>query len=232
MNRLPFLAVALLFGLANIAPAADEPVKGDLARLQGTWVGATGQGGHFQTTFNIKGNLCSFDNVTESGSKIGGASRITLDELAKPHKTIDQTITSRYGGVGRGPEHVSGIYEFIDANTIRICNGFDKRPTDFEGGGNRSFMTFTLTRETEEDRAKKSRGPARAVPPAHAQEPATFEMREFGVVPRPALTQMLVSMTAVQQELKITEAQKKEQTTIDGRRFERIQQAQGEQRHR
>ncbi len=166
MNRLPLLSIALLFGLANIAPAADEPIKGDLARLQGTWVATTGQGDRFQTTFNIKGNLCSFDNVTESGSKIGGTSTITVDELAKPYKTIDQTITSRYGDAGGGPEHVVGIYEFIDANTIRFCNGFDKRPTDFQGGGSRIFVAFTLKRETEEDKANKSRSVARAVPPA------------------------------------------------------------------
>jgi hypothetical protein len=84
--------------------------------------------------------------------KVGGTSRIAIDELAKPYKTIDDTILTRYGG--GGPDHVFGIYEFIDANTIRICNGFDKRPTDFGGRGSQSFMVFTLKRETKEDKDK------------------------------------------------------------------------------
>jgi hypothetical protein len=64
--------------------------------------------------------------------------------------------------------------------------------------------------------------------PASAQEAPTFAMHDFGVVPRPALTQVLLQMPAVQRELKITEAQKKEQAEIEERRFQKIQQARTE----
>jgi hypothetical protein len=158
MNRLPLLSIALLFGLGNTAPADEKPKKGDLAKLQGTWTGKTGLDGCLQTTFIFNGDSCLFDNVTKSGEKIGGTGKVALDELAKPHKTITQTIISRYGGVGRGPDHVFGIYEFIDANTVRICNGFDQRPTDFSGRDSQDFMVFTLKRETKEEEEEANAG--------------------------------------------------------------------------
>jgi hypothetical protein len=58
VNRLPLLDVALLLALGNIAPADDKPVKGDLAKLQGTWTGRTGRDGDFLSTMTING----FDN--------------------------------------------------------------------------------------------------------------------------------------------------------------------------
>jgi hypothetical protein len=64
--------------------------------------------------------------------------------------------------------------------------------------------------------------------PANAQEAPSFEMNDFGVVPRPAVTRALLQFPAVQQELKITEAQKKEQAAIQERRFEKMQKARAE----
>lgn len=149
--------MAILFSLLNAAPADETPKKGDLAKLQGIWAGKTGPEDSFQTTLTIKGESCSFENVTESGDKIGGTSKITIDELAKPHKTMDNTIVSRLGGDGGGPKHVFGIYEFIDDNTVRICTGFDKRPTDFRGSGSGGFMAFTLKREPKNKQNKSKK---------------------------------------------------------------------------
>ena len=53
-------------------------------------------------------------------------------------------------------------------------------------------------------------------------------MWDFGVVPRPAVTQLLLQLPAVQEELKITEAQKKEQAEIEERRSQKIQHARTE----
>jgi hypothetical protein len=50
-------------------------------------------------------------------------------------------------------------------------------------------------------------------------------MWDFGVVPRPAVTRVLLQLPAVQEELKITEAQKKEQAEIEERRSQKIQRA-------
>jgi hypothetical protein len=63
---------------------------------------------------------------------------------------------------------------------------------------------------------------------AHAaaqQEAPTFEVWDFGVVPRPALETVLLSMEPVQQELKLSDDQKKEQETIAQGRFQKIRQA-------
>ena len=60
----------------------------------------------------------------------------------------------------------------------------------------------------------------------------TFELWEFGIVPRPSLQQVLMSMDAVQKELKITDAQKKEQAAIERRHNTKLQQARRENRDR
>jgi hypothetical protein len=154
MNRLPLLSIALLVGLGITAPADDKPKKDDLARFQGKWTGKTGRDGAFFSTMTIKGDICSFDNVRQNGEKIGYTSKIEVNEHARPHKTIDQTDIVRYGGSGIGPDHIFGIYEFIDDNTIKICNGFDERPTEFKNGNGGPPIVFTLKRETTDDKAK------------------------------------------------------------------------------
>ena len=53
-------------------------------------------------------------------------------------------------------------------------------------------------------------------------------MWDFGVVPRPSVTQVLLRLPAVQEELKITEAQKKEQDAIAERRVQKMQKARAE----
>ncbi len=61
---------------------------------------------------------------------------------------------------------------------------------------------------------------------------STYEMWDFGVVPRPAVTQVLLQLPAVQEELKITVAQKKEQAESEERRSQKTQHARTEIRDR
>jgi hypothetical protein len=49
---------------------------------------------------------------------------------------------------------------------------------------------------------------------AFGQEKPTFEVGDFGVVPRPTVLMVLLEQEAVQQELKLTDAQKKDQRTV------------------
>ncbi len=63
---------------------------------------------------------------------------------------------------------------------------------------------------------------------AKAQEAPTYEMWDFGVVPRPSVMQVLLGSPAVQEELKITQAQKKEQDAIAERRVQKMQKARAE----
>jgi hypothetical protein len=60
---------------------------------------------------------------------------------------------------------------------------------------------------------------------ANAQEAPSFQIQDFGVVPRPMMPMMLLGMEPVQDELKLTEAQKKEYEAIMERRIQKIQQA-------
>jgi len=60
---------------------------------------------------------------------------------------------------------------------------------------------------------------------ARAQEVPTVELRDFGIVPRPALQSVLLEMESVQKELKMTDAQKKEEVAIRERQMQKIQQA-------
>src|SRR5262249_9933911 len=53
----------------------------------------------------------------------------------------------------------------------------------------------------------------------------SFETQDFGVVPRPAMQMVLLSLEPVQDELKITAAQKTEQQAIQQRMAQRLQQA-------
>ena len=146
--RYLLLLAALIAGPASLAD--DKPIEGDLAKLQGSWSGKTGRNGVFTTVWTIKGDQVQFDNVTESGKKTtGGTGILALDGQGKPHKTIDSTIVKRQGGIGGGPGIVLGIYEFVDADTIRICNGSPTRPAAFGEDVDGEFrMTFTLKRVT------------------------------------------------------------------------------------
>jgi hypothetical protein len=129
---------------------ADKPVQGDLAKLQGVWKGKTGRNGIFESVMTIKGETGRLDNTTPDGNKIGLTYKLRIDEGAKPHKTIDSFDIVRYGGTGNGPDHVFGIYEFIDDNTLRFCNGFDKYPAEFKGGDPGQSILFTLKRVPED----------------------------------------------------------------------------------
>jgi hypothetical protein len=64
--------------------------------------------------------------------------------------------------------------------------------------------------------------------PVSAQDATTVQMSDFGVVPRAAITQGLLPLPAVQQELNITADQKKVLAEIQERRSEKIRQARTE----
>jgi hypothetical protein len=60
---------------------------------------------------------------------------------------------------------------------------------------------------------------------AIAQDKPTFEIDDFGVVPRPSVMRVLLSMDSVRQELKVTDAQIREQEATQQRVFQKVQQS-------
>ncbi len=60
--------------------------------------------------------------------------------------------------------------------------------------------------------------------PAIGQEAPTYELWDFGVVPRPSVMEVLLSLDPVQDELKLTDAQKKEYRAVSEREDQELRQ--------
>lgn len=155
MRSLSFLFAASLLTLAHPVYTDDKPPTGDVKKLQGVWKGKTGRNGIFDSVMTIKGDAGRLDNTTPNGKIIGLTYKFTIDERAKPFKTMDKFDIVRYGGTGNGPNHVFTIYEFLDDNTIRFCNGFDKYPTEFKRADDNSTTLSTFKRVTEDAKPEK-----------------------------------------------------------------------------
>jgi hypothetical protein len=161
MRNPSLLSAALLLTLASSIQGDDKPLTGDLAKLQGVWEGKTGRErktgreGMLVTVMTIKGDTGRVDNTTPNGNKIGLTFKFTINESAKPFKTMDRFDIVRYGGAGTGPNHIFTIYEFLNDNTIRFCNGFDKYPTEFKSADDFSTTLATLKRVTKDAKPGK-----------------------------------------------------------------------------
>jgi len=149
MNRLlfPFPAALLLF-LAPLAVSADEP-KGDLLKLQGTWTAKVGPEKNVPIAITIKGNAVALKITTPEGVDYSTDGEIKIDDTAKPFKTIDwRKFTNPKG------EDIAdnlGIYEFTDADTLRVCSGGpgNDRPTEFQAGDLGKPSLIVLNRQAD-----------------------------------------------------------------------------------
>ncbi|MDX2038285.1 MAG: TIGR03067 domain-containing protein [Isosphaeraceae bacterium] len=144
-------ALTLLLALAGGASAADKPTvdgkpvdkaeekkaddkkaEGDLAKMAGAWQ-PEGEGG--AATYTFKG-----DKLTVEGANRTYQITVTLDEKAKPEKTIDMKIDE-------APEDAKGqtsrgIYKF-DGEKLIICfRAMGERPEKYEMIG---FEQIVLT---------------------------------------------------------------------------------------
>jgi RNA polymerase sigma factor (sigma-70 family) len=130
----------------------DEPLTGDLARIQGTWKADTGGPKDLQFVETFKRDTGAFENTAPDGRKFGATFRFEIDEKAEPCRRIHFYDMRRNGGNGSEARQVHGIYTFIDDNTILFCNRFDGTyPKGFDYGE----RVFTLKREPEVQRAEK-----------------------------------------------------------------------------
>ena len=147
--RFPLFMTAVFVLLASAVPAEDAPIEGDLAKLQGSWSGKTGRNGIFFTVWTINKDTLDCENTMPDGRKVGFVSKLVVDGRAKPRKTMDCLIIRRNGGSGNAPDRVLGIYEFIDDDTIRVCNNSPERPSEFKQAENGLPIMFTLKRDRE-----------------------------------------------------------------------------------
>lgn len=128
------LAAATLLALSLLGTAsADEAPKGDLARLQGMWSADVGPDKDVPIRLTFKGKAVTLA-VTLDGKDFEVKGEIELDDAAKPHKTIDWV--KFVGPQGDEAPANLGIYEFEDADTVKVCNGGpgNERPAEFKAG--------------------------------------------------------------------------------------------------
>jgi uncharacterized protein (TIGR03067 family) len=122
------LAAALVVGAP--APLPRPTKEEDLKRLQGTWVRvASFQGGKpFPKSPGRLEAVVKGDNLAFYwDGKLSQAWTVTLDAKAKP-KTLDLSRTIANGKTFGPP----AVYA-LDGDTLKICYGSEKRPTDLSG---------------------------------------------------------------------------------------------------
>lgn len=131
-TSLALLALLLLAAGTGLR-GADEKIEGDLKKLQGEWVAPSPGGG--EVLYTIKGNVMAVKAPSRS-YKI----TVTLDEKAKPNKTIDMKITEAPDDAKGKPS--KGIYKFDGDDKWTMCfRPDDKRPDKYENVGFEQFVT-------------------------------------------------------------------------------------------
>jgi uncharacterized protein (TIGR03067 family) len=138
--------IAVLGPLLVAAADAAEP-KGDLAKFQGKWKTMVGPEKNFPIALLIKGTTVTVSGSTPDGQDFEVKGEIKLDDAAKPFKTIDWVKFA--GPEGNDLPENKGIYELVDGDTIKVCNGGPgkDRPTEFKDGEAGSPDVTLLKRE-------------------------------------------------------------------------------------
>ncbi|WP_406697674.1 TIGR03067 domain-containing protein [Singulisphaera sp. Ch08] len=132
-----------------LAAAADDSSKGDLAKFQGKWKTSIGPEKNIALTVQFKGNAVTASASTPDGQSFELKGEIKLDESAKPFKTIDWVKFT--GPDGNDSPDNKGVYEVVDADTIKVCNGGpgNDRPTEFKEGDGAEAHVIILKREKD-----------------------------------------------------------------------------------
>lgn len=140
---LPVLAL-----LSPLLLAADNPApKGDLAKFQGKWTMVVAPEHDFTVAVEIKGKAVTASGRLPNGDEFEIKGEIKLDDAAKPFKTVDWVNFT--GPNGDELPANKGIYELVDADTIKIHNGGPgkERPGAFKDGDVEDSKVTFLKRE-------------------------------------------------------------------------------------
>ncbi len=155
MQRLIFPAAFLAVLIARPAFAADEkPLKGDLAKIQGAWTTKIGPEQNLDAVVTFRGTEVKLKLTTPDGQDFELTGEIKLDEEAKPHKTIDWAKFKTPNG-DDAPDNL-GIYEIVDKDTVKVCNGGpnNPRPKEMKAGDGGDPHILTLKRKADKPEAK------------------------------------------------------------------------------
>jgi uncharacterized protein (TIGR03067 family) len=134
---------------ARVKEKADEkPIKGDLARFQGTWTASAGDNDEVVITMTVKANTYTAKWDSGDGTKVELKGELRMNDEAKPNKTIDFFNSKRNDG--EDVKDALGIYEF-DGDKIKLCagDGGEERPTEFKKGSDGTPHLLTFTRKKD-----------------------------------------------------------------------------------
>jgi uncharacterized protein (TIGR03067 family) len=126
----------------------DEPPKGDLAKLQGTWTVVSGERGGKSMDASriadrqvvIRGNTFTDQNTTKK--EILARGTLTINETKSPRR-----VDARFDFGELAGKSCKAIYE-VDGDTFRTCTGVegDERPTSFRSQPATGQMMFVYRR--------------------------------------------------------------------------------------
>jgi uncharacterized protein (TIGR03067 family) len=135
---LAFTALVATGAGTNPGLRADEPkVEGDLKKLQGKWTAPAGDGG--KVTYTFKGKTLKVEAPSRSYEMT-----VTLDDAAKPDKTIDFKIDEAPDDA-KG-KTCKGIYKLDGDDKMTFCfKPEGDRPTKYEMVGYEQIV-IELTR--------------------------------------------------------------------------------------
>lgn len=146
MSRLAAALVALPIALLL---GADDPDKGDKAKIVGTWeITAAEQEGQTLPKSLLSGRTITFEKekyIIRAGEKVEEEGTFGMDSEKSP-KSIDLKIVK---GSDEGKDQL-GIYE-LDGDSLKIAfamPGDETRPTEFTTSGEgAALFTMTLKRK-------------------------------------------------------------------------------------
>jgi uncharacterized protein (TIGR03067 family) len=145
------LALVFALALAPLSFAADDAVKAEFAKLEGTWQvvsheteGAPASEDYWRTiSFVFKGKELTFKGDDVVSKKIGKIT-LTLDPSTTPRLIDLKIVEGEFKGI-----MLEGIYEIKD-DRLKICYHNDEaknRPTEFATKKGTKFDLFVLKRE-------------------------------------------------------------------------------------
>jgi uncharacterized protein (TIGR03067 family) len=134
-----------LLVLNRKATTATTPT-GDLARLQGRWTAKVGPRKDVSVVLIIENHSATFTFSRADGRQREAKGEFTIDETAKPHKTL--TWSGFTTPDGKATAENLAIYQ-IEGNTLTICSGGigNARPTEFKAGEGGPPQLLVLNRE-------------------------------------------------------------------------------------
>jgi uncharacterized protein (TIGR03067 family) len=140
------LGLMLVVGV-HAGESGPKELRGDLAKIQGTWSTKAGQRGKMEILITIDGHAVLVDIKPPIGPRFKVKGEVSIDESVSP-KTL--TWSGFKSPDGSEIAEIAAIYRFEGDNWV-VCNGgpSNPRPTDFVPGDGVLAQLLTFQRSEE-----------------------------------------------------------------------------------